>query len=68
MNDVKIDRAVMGRLAKALTFICGSNHPTTVALKVAAESGLDRDIKTARTLFMRMKPGDRQAAFSMLAD
>lgn len=68
MDDLKIDRAAMGRLAKALTFICGPDHPTTIALKAAAESGLDRDIKKARTLFLRMKPGDRQAAFSMLGD
>lgn len=68
MDEVRIDRAAMGRLAKALAFISGPDHPTTVALKTAAESGLDRDIKKARALFLRMKPGDRQAAFSMLAD
>ncbi len=33
MEEAKIDRAVMGRLAKALGFICGPDHPTTVALK-----------------------------------
>ncbi len=68
MDEAKIDRAAMGRLAKALAFICGADHPTTVALKAAAESGAEKDIKKARSLFLRLKPRDRQAAFTMLAD
>ena len=68
MDETAIDRAAMGRLAKALVFICGPDHSTTVALKAAAESGSERDIKTARTLFLRLKPGDRRAALAMLAD
>ncbi len=68
MEEAKIDRAAMGRLAKALVFICGPDHPTTVALKAAAESGSEQDIKKARTLFFRLKPGDRRAALTMLAD
>ncbi len=55
MNETTIDRAAMARLAKALVFICGAAHPTTVALKVAAESGSERDIKSARALFLRLK-------------
>ena len=66
MAEMAIDREAMGRLAKALAFICGSDHPTTVALKTAAESGSERDIKNARTLFLRMKPGDRRAALAMI--
>ncbi len=31
MEEAKIDRAAMGRLAKALVFVCGPDHPTTVA-------------------------------------
>jgi hypothetical protein len=68
MDDAMIDPAAMGRLAKALVFICGADHPTTVAVKAAAESGSDQDIKKARTLFLRLKPGDRRAALTMLAD
>ncbi len=68
MDDKAIDPAAMGRLAKALLFICGPDHPTTVALKAAAESGSERDIKNARTLFLRLKPGDRRAALAMLGD
>jgi hypothetical protein len=66
MEETTLDRAAMGRLAKALVFICGPDHPTTVALQAAAESGSERDIKNARTLFLRLKPGDRRAALAML--
>lgn len=68
MAEAKIDRAAMGRLAKALGFICGPDHPTAVALKVAAESGSEQDIAKARKLFLKLKPGDRQAALTMIAD
>lgn len=66
MAEPAMDQAAMGRLAKALAFICGANHPTTVALKNAAVSGAERDIKNARTLFLRMKPGERRAALAMI--
>ena len=68
MDEATIDRDAMGRLAKALAFICGADHPTTVALKTAADSGAERDIKNARTLFHRLKPSDRRAALAMLED
>jgi len=68
MDETAIDRAAMGRLAKALVFICGPDHSTTVALKAAAESGSERDIKIARALFLKLKPGDRRAAMTMLDD
>jgi hypothetical protein len=64
--ETSIDREAMGRLAKALAFICGATHPTTVALKLASESGTERDIKQARALFLKLKPGDRRAAMAML--
>ncbi len=68
MEETKIDRAAMGRLAKALVFICGSDDPTTVALKAAAENGSEQDIAKARKLFLSLKSGDRRAALTMLAD
>ena len=68
MEETKIDRAAMGRLAKALVFICGPDHLTTIALREAAESGSEKDIKKARALFLRLKPGDRRAALTMLSD
>lgn len=66
MEEAKIDREAMGRLAKALAFIKGADDPTAAALKLAADSGVEADIKKARTLFLRLKPGDRRAALSML--
>ena len=68
MEEAKIDRAAMARLAKALVFICGSDHPTMVALEAAAESGFEQEIKKARTLFLKLKPRDRQAALTMIAN
>jgi hypothetical protein len=68
MVEPTIDRETMARLAKALDFICGPQHPTTVALKTAAETGAERDIKNARALFLRLKPGDRRAALAMIED
>ncbi len=68
MNDLSIDPAAMGRLAKALAFICGADHATTVALKTASETGTDKDIKKARALFLKLKHSDRQAALAMLRD
>src|SRR5438045_1946635 len=36
MEETAIDREAMGRLAKALAFVCGADHPTTIALGAAA--------------------------------
>lgn len=68
MSEPTLDRAAMGRLAKALAFICGADHPTTAALAKAAETGAERDIKNARRLFLALKPGDRRAALTMIHD
>ena len=68
MDETTFDRDAMGRLAKALTFICGADHPTTAALKTAAESGSAKDIKAARALFLKLKTGERKAALAMLGE
>jgi len=68
MDENKIDRAAMGRLATALAFICSADHPTTVALQLAADTGMAKDIKAARKLFLRLKPAERRAALTMLDD
>jgi hypothetical protein len=68
MDETKIDAAAMGRLAKSLTFICGADHPATMALKLASETGAAKDIKAARTQFLRLKSTDRRAAMTMLDD
>jgi len=68
MDELKIDRDAMGRLAKALAFIRSADDPVTVALRVAAESGAEADIKKARKLFLALKSSDRRAAMTMLSD
>lgn len=68
MADIALDPAALARLGKALDFICGPDNPTTVAVKAAAASGLERDMKKARTLFMALKPAHRVAALGMLRD
>lgn len=67
MSETKIDRETMGKLVSALNFICGAGDPAAIALKNAAESGNERDIKRARALFLKPKPGHRQAALAMVA-
>lgn len=62
------DPAALARLAKALAFIRGAEDPVTVALGKAAESGQPDDVKKARALFAKMKPGDRAAALAMIAE
>jgi hypothetical protein len=68
MDEKSIDRATMGRLAKALAFICGPTHATTLALQAAADGGTPADVKKARTLFLKLKPSERHAALAMLDD
>ncbi len=68
MDETKIDRTAMGRLAKSLAFVIGATHPATVAMQSAADSGTDKDVKTARAMFLKLKPGDRRAAMDMLSD
>ena len=68
MDETMIDRAAMGRLAKALAFICGASNPTTLALKTASESGIEKDIKAARALFLKLKSSERRSALDMLKD
>ncbi len=58
----------MGRLAKALAFICSPDHPTTIALQTASDTGSERDIKAARAAFLKLKPLDRRSDLAMLRD
>jgi hypothetical protein len=68
LDETSIDPVAMGRLAKALAFISSPEHPTVTALKNAAETGSERDIRKARQLFLQLKPGDRKAALAMIGD
>lgn len=68
MDETSINREAMGKLAGALSFICGANHPAIAALKKASETGDERDIKAARTQFLKLKSGERHAAMEMLKE
>jgi hypothetical protein len=62
------DAAALGRLAKALSFLRGADDPTTVAVQKAADSARPEDIRKARAMFSRLKPGERSAALAMLGE
>ena len=68
MEETKIDRETMGRLAKALAFIGSPDNTVVVALKQAAETGADRDIEHVRALFLKLRPADRRAALGSLIE
>lgn len=46
--------------------ICGADHRATAALAKAADNGAANDIKAARTQLLRLEPGDRRAALTMI--
>ena len=68
MAELVLDLAAMAKLAKGLDFICGPTDPCTVAVKKAAASGAEADIKKARKLFMALKSTHRIAALGMLRE
>ncbi len=68
MSDLKIDLETMGRLAGALSFVASPGDPAVVALRAAVESRDPKDVKNARTLFLRVNAAHRNAALAMLMD
>ena len=68
MDEAGIDRDTMARLARALTFIRSPDDPVVGALRQAADSGAQRDIKRARSLFLKLQPADRRSALAAVAD
>ena len=68
MEETRIDRETMGRLAKAMAFIGSPDDPVVAALRQAAETGTDRDIRQARALFLKLKSADRRAALASLTE
>lgn len=66
MPEPQLDAAMMAKLASALSFILSAEHPCTVALKKAAESGDKGDVKKAHAQFKKLEPAKRAAALNML--
>ena len=61
------DPIAMASLANALRFVCGAEHPTTLAAQQAARSGGDEDIGRARALFLQLTPRNQHAALTLAA-
>lgn len=61
------DAVAMARLGQALRFVCGADHPTTLAVQRAAMSADGEDIDRARALFLQLTPGDQRAALTIAA-
>src|SRR5262249_10714699 len=61
------DSLAMARLAHALSFVCGAEHPTTLAARQAARSGNHEDIGRARALFLQLTPRNQHAALTIAA-
>jgi hypothetical protein len=67
-TPVGADMAALAKLAQALNFICGADHPATLAMQKAAAGGNAEDVKKARALFSRLKPGSQQAALNLMEE
>jgi len=61
------DPIALARLAQVLKFVCGDDHPTTLAVKRAAMSSDGADIERARALFQQLTPGNQRAALTLVA-
>jgi len=61
------DSAAMHRLGQALAFVCGPDHPATLAVQRAVESGAAADIERARAMFLQLGARDQRAALAIAA-
>jgi hypothetical protein len=61
------DPFALVRLGQALKFVCGADHPTTLAVLRAATSGDGEDIERAHALFLELTPGNQHAALTIAA-
>jgi hypothetical protein len=61
------DAVTLIRLVQALKFVCGADHPATLAVQRAAASGHGEDVDRARALFQQLTPGNQHAALTIAA-
>jgi hypothetical protein len=61
------DAGAMHRLGQALAFVCGPDHPATLAVQRAVESGAAADIERARGMFLQLGARDQRAALAIAA-
>lgn len=61
------DPFTLVRLGQALRFVCGADHPATLAVQRAATSGEGEDVERARALFLQLTPVNQHAALTIAA-
>lgn len=61
------DPQAMMRLGEALKFVCGIDHPATLAVLRAAANVDRNDIERARVLFQQLAPESQRAALTIAA-
>ena len=66
-TPIPADAAAMRRLAQALAFVCGPDHPATLALQRAAQSGAADDAQRARAMFQQLADRDQRVALAIAA-
>src|SRR5262249_41233693 len=64
---IAADSAAIRRLAQALAFVCGPDHPTTLAVQWAAQGGTADDVQGARIMFLQLAAQDQRAALAIAA-
>src|SRR5262249_50086051 len=63
-TPIPADAAAVWRLAQALAFVCGPDHPATLATQRAAQSGAADDVQRARAMFLQLTTQDQRAALA----
>src|SRR5262245_53337349 len=66
-TTIPADTAAIGRLGQALAFVCGTDHPATLAAQRAAQSGTADDVQRARAMFLQLTVQDQRAALAIAA-
>jgi len=66
-TTIPADTAATGRFAQALAFVCGMDHPATLAAQLAAQSGTADDVQRARAMFLQLTVQDQRAALAIAA-
>ena len=67
VGAMPVEPAAMARLVTSLAFVCGPEHPVTLAVRSAALSGGADDIERARTFFLQLSARDQRAALAIAA-
>ena len=64
---IPADPAAMRRLTQALAFVCGPDHPATLALQRAVKSGAAGDAQRACAMFQQLADREQRVALAIAA-